>query len=84
MTFERELVLTADRLRQLPQSRLVRHGEAVYVLLDQLTDREVPRLLPHGWADQVLVLGREVPLHRQEALAIRLRDLRRRFDLTIG
>ena len=83
MTYEHQLDLTSDRLRQLPESRLRSHEDAVYALLDRMTERAVPRLLPRGWGDQILVIGREVPLPRRDGFVVPLRELRRRFDLTI-
>ena len=83
MTYERELELTAARLRQLPASRLVPAEELVYDVLGQMTSRDVPRLRPTAWGDQVLVIGRLVPSEAQPGLVEALRALRRRFDLTL-
>lgn len=83
MTYERQLELTADRLRQLPASRLISAQEQVYSVLEMMTDRPVPQLRPVGWADQLLVIGREVPVGRRESLGRLLLELRRGFDVTL-
>lgn len=83
MTYERQLELTVDRLRQLPAARLAGAEEQVYALLESMTPRAVPRLRPLGWGDQLLVIGREVPPESRATLEEALRDLRRAFDLTV-
>lgn len=83
MTYERELELTAARLRQLPASRLVPAEDAVYEVLGRMTSIDVPRVRPTAWGDQVLVIGRLVPSESRPGLVESLRDLRRRFDLTL-
>lgn len=84
MTYERELERTVERLRQLSDSRLSSHEEQFAALLGNLTDRPVPRLQPWGWADQLLVIGREVPDEDQGAAGAQLIEFRRTFDLTVG
>jgi hypothetical protein len=84
VTYERELELTVARLRQLPVSRLLPAEELVYDVLGQMTSREVPRLRATVWGDQVLVIGRLVPSQSRPGLVEALRQLRRRFDLTLG
>lgn len=83
MTYDRELELTADRLRQLPSMRLGPAESQVYEVLDAMTERLVPRLRPLAWGDQLLVVGRDVPGELRPLLVEPLRDLRRRFDLTL-
>ena len=83
MTYERQLELTADRLCQLPAPRLDAAQDRVYALLESMTPRPVPRLRSIGWADQLLVIGRDVPAEARAALEEALRDLRRSFDLTV-
>lgn len=80
MTFARELELTADRLRQLSPARLLPQQEAVYSVLDAMTTRVVPRLQPRAWGDQLLLIGREVD---SDDFTEAVRELRRRFDLTL-
>jgi len=79
--FERELELTVDRLRHLSPARLEPAREAVYEVLDAMTARDVPRLASHAWGDQLLLIGRDVS--DQQVFVAPLRDLRRRFDLTL-
>lgn len=81
MTYRRELRLTAQRLRQLTEQRLMGHSQAVRDLLAEMTDRPVPELPPHAWGDQLAVIGGEVPPDAQEDLIAKLVALRRGFDL---
>lgn len=83
MTYERELELTADRLRQLPAARLAAAEDEVYALLEAMAARPVPRLRPLAWGDQVWVLGRDVAEGSRDPLIKALRQLRRHFDLTL-
>lgn len=83
MTYERELELTADRLRQLSDARLRPQQAAVYAVLAAMTDRAVPVLEPHVWGDQIAVIGREVPEAVRPQVSAQLRELRRRFDLSV-
>lgn len=84
MNYGREVELTAERLRQLPQVRLEPVGPALYALLSRMTDRPVPRIGPQGWGDQLAVIARDVPAYRQDALVPALRDLRRSLDIVPG
>ena len=81
MTFERELELTVERLRHLSPARLEPAREVVYEVLEAMTERDVPRLQSHAWGDQLRLIGRDVS--DQQAFMPVLRDLRRRFDLTL-
>ena len=83
MSYERELELTVERLRQLPPARLEPCKERVYAVLEAMTSRAVPRLRSLAWADQMWVIGREVPDEARAGLVDALRDLRRGFDLTL-
>ena len=81
MNYETELGRTADRLRQLTDARLLAHTERFYALLAVLAGREVPQVDPRAWADQLLVVGREVPEPRRAGTAVLLTDFRRGLDL---
>ena len=81
MSLAREVELTADRLRQLSDARLAAHAEAVYALLEGMTERDVPRLSPRAWADQLLLISGEVDGGQEFVEPVR--QLRRRFDLTL-
>ncbi len=81
MTFQRELELTVERLRHLSPARLEPAREVVYEVLETMTARDVPRLASHAWGDQLWLIGRDVSDH--QAFVPVLRDLRRRFDLTL-
>ena len=84
MSYLRELELTAERLRQLPATRLVGGEVRFYALVDRMTQRAVPRLRPVAWGDQLLVIGRDVPRGTAEALVGDVVELRRSFDITPG
>ena len=81
MSYERELEMTADRLRQLPPGRLRIEKEAYRRLLREMTRRPVPDIAPQAWGDQLWVIGSEVPEDRRETLVDDLISLRRAFDL---
>ncbi|MFN8184762.1 MAG: hypothetical protein U0R23_10100 [Candidatus Nanopelagicales bacterium] len=81
MSYERELEMTADRLRQLPPARLRIEKEAYRRLLREMTRRPVPDIAPQAWGDQLWVIGCEIPEDRREALVDDLISLRRAFDL---
>lgn len=83
MTYEREIELTAERLRHLSSARLGPAEGRVYRLLGLMTDRPVPRLAPQAWGDQLAVIAREVPEAAQEALVPAVREFRRSLDLTL-
>jgi hypothetical protein len=76
-----QVLRTADRLRQLSPERLAPREEDFYALLETMTERRVPRVQVHGWSDQLIVIGNDAPLDRQEALADELIEFRRSFDL---
>jgi hypothetical protein len=82
VTFDRELELTAERLRLLPAVRLLPAEQRFRHVLALCTERAVPRIAPHAWGDQLLVVGREVEPGRHGAVAEVLRDLRRSLDIT--
>jgi hypothetical protein len=82
VTYERELELTAERLRQLPAARLVAGEVRFYGLVDRMTTRRVPRLQPRAWGDQLLLIGGEVPPGPAEDFTGDLVELRRSFDIT--
>ncbi|HQR80132.1 MAG TPA: hypothetical protein PLT68_07925 [Actinomycetota bacterium] len=81
MTYERELLRTADRLRQLSDTRLRSHEPEFRSVLAAMTGRPVPAVGAHAWGDQLWVVGQEVAPGDQPALIPRLVDLRRSFDL---
>ena len=81
MTYFAELARTVERLRQLSEARLTGQEQTFLGLLSSMTSRRVPRVAPRAWADQLTVIGREVPLEDQPALATGLIEFRRRFDL---
>jgi hypothetical protein len=83
MDYERELLLTVQRLRGLPDVRLLPAGERFQELLGRMTDRPVPRLRPSAWGDQLWLIGRDVPARDRGALAPQLVELRRSFDLVL-
>jgi hypothetical protein len=81
VSYERELEMTADRLRQLPPARL-QLGEAD-VPAGAAGDGPppVPDIAPQAWGDQLWVIGIDVPEDRREGLLDDLVALRRAFDL---
>lgn len=81
MTYDVELRRTVDRLHQLSQARLSPHRDDFQTLLAAMTDRVVPNLKPHAWADQLTVIGRDVEPQRHGEVARMLRQFRRGFDL---
>mgnify|MGYP003501477321 CR=1 FL=1 len=81
MSYERELEMTADRLRQLPPTRLRIEKQAYRRVLREMTGRPVPDIAPQAWGEQLGVIGSEVPEDRREALVDDLISLRRAFDL---
>lgn len=81
MSYERELEMTAERLRQLPPARLRIEKRAFRRVLREMTRRPVPDIAPQAWGDQLWVIGGEVPEDRREALVEDLISLRRAFDL---
>ncbi len=83
MSFLVELDRTAQRLRQLPEPRLLAHEEKYAQVLAAIADRPVPRVEPRAWGDQLLVVGRACPPDRAEAHVGRLIELRRCFDLVL-
>lgn len=81
MSYERELQLTADRLRQLPEVRLRAREPAFRSVLAGMTDRPVPVVGSHAWGDQLWVIGQEVTPTQRTALIPLLVELRRSFDI---
>lgn len=81
MKYETQVQRTADRLRHLSRQRLAPRTEDFYALLEAMTDRRVPRVGAHGWADQLIVIGGDAPSDRRDALANELITFRRSFDL---
>lgn len=81
MTYQRELLRTTERLRQLPDVRLRQQEQAFRSVLAVMTDRPLPVLAPYAWGDQLWLVGREVPEPEQPALLALLVDLRRSFDV---
>jgi hypothetical protein len=81
VSYEIQVQRTADRLRQLSSERLAPRAEDFYALLMTMTDRCVPRVAVHGWADQLVVIGGDAPSARREALVDELIAFRRSFDL---
>lgn len=84
LTYDEELGRTADRLRQLSEVRLSNGEDRVRSVLEAMTERPVPRLEPRAWGDQLVVIGREVPMAERDAFCQVLIDLRRSFDITPG
>lgn len=84
MSFAREVELTAERLRHLPEPRLLAAEGRFRKVLAALTPRPVPRLAPRAWGDQLLVIAREVPEEKQATLLPVLREFRRSLDLAVG
>lgn len=83
MTYDVELRRTVDRLHQLSPTRVSQHRDGFHALLVAMTDRVVPDLKPHGWADQLIVIGRDVLPERQAEVARMLTEFRRGFDLLL-
>ena len=81
MSYERELEMTCDRLRQLPPARLRAEEQNYRRVLHDMAGRPVPEIAPQAWGDQLYVVGLEVPEGRQERLRDELVALRRAFDL---
>ncbi len=81
MNYETQVQRTADRLRHLSPQRLAPRAEEFYALLETMTDRRVPRVAAHGWADQLIVIGGDAPTARRDALSDELIAFRRSFDL---
>jgi hypothetical protein len=79
--YEVELERTAERVRQLSAARLAPHREEFRALLALMTDRHIPQLQEHGWGDQLLVVGRDVPPAEREVLVAQLTRFRRSLDL---
>lgn len=83
MDYERELSLTVQRLRELPDTRLSPAAERFHDLLGRMTDRPVPRLRPSAWGDQLWLIGQDVSEWDRAALGPQLVALRRSFDLVV-
>ncbi len=81
MSYERELEMTADRLRQLPPARLRAEKQTYRRVLREMARRPVPEIAPQAWGDQLWVIGLEVPEDRRDVLLDDLVALRRAFDL---
>lgn len=81
MSYERELEMTADRLRQVPPARLRSEKQTYRRVLREMARRPVPDIAPQAWGDQLWVIGIEVPEDRREGLLDDLVSLRRAFDL---
>ena len=81
MSYERELEMTADRLRQLPPARLQSEKQTYRRVLREMARRPVPDIAPQAWGDQLWVIGSEVLEDRRERLVEDLVMLRRAFDL---
>lgn len=81
MIYERELELTADRLRQLPPARLLSEQRAYRRVVQEMARRPVPEIAPQAWGDQLWVIGAEVSEDRRDGLCDELVALRRAFDL---
>lgn len=80
MTYLEQLRLTAERLSQLPDSRLLAHEAQYGQVLEALSDRPVPRVLPRAWADQLWVVGRDLTDPCDDVIDM-LIELRRCFDI---
>jgi hypothetical protein len=83
VSYERELQLTAERVRQLPPARREPRESQVYAVLEAMTPRPVPRLRSLAWGDQLWVIGRDVPDEARAGLIEVLRELRRGCDLPL-
>ncbi len=81
MSYERELEMTADRLRQVAPARLRSEKQMYRRVLREMARRPVPDIAPQAWGDQLYVIGLEVPEDRREGLLEELVALRRAFDL---
>ncbi len=82
MSYLVELDRTAQRLRQLPDSRLLAHEEQYTQVLAMMAQRPVPRIEPRAWGDQLLVVGRQCcPAAGADDWVEPLIALRRCFDL---
>jgi hypothetical protein len=81
VSYERELEMTADRLRQLPPARLRAEKQTYRRVLREMARRPVPEIAPQAWGDQLWVIGLEVPEDRRDVLLDDLVALRRAFDL---
>lgn len=84
MSYETELRRTVDRVRQLSDARLSPHRSGFESLITHMTERDVPVLEPRAWADQLWLIGSDVPGSAQPVIEAELTEFRRGLDLVPG
>lgn len=79
MSFDRQIALTVQRLRELSPARLAGSEVAFYDLLEALAGQPVPRIDVRAWADQLTVVSGDAVLRDDQ----RVLAFRRSLDVQI-